>query len=83
LNTKQFQNFYQAWILYRSETIRRLKEANSPLLETSQSELSKKIAEQWKNETPEMKKWFERDAEIKKLEHARLHPGENIFFDLY
>jgi len=42
---------------------------------TSQSELSKKIAEQWKNETPEMKKWFERDAEIKKLEHARLHPG--------
>ncbi|KAH8923608.1 hypothetical protein BT69DRAFT_1281298 [Atractiella rhizophila] len=64
-----------AWILYRSDTIAELKRVRSPDLNRGQGELSKMIAQQWKNESDAVRKWYEQQAELKKLEHREQNPG--------
>lgn len=58
------------WILYRADKAREL--VNSKL---TQAEVSRLIAQMWRNETPEVRAHYERLAEIKKEEHRRRYPG--------
>lgn len=62
-----------AWILYRSFQIKRLKE-NSPL-KSPQSDISKQVALMWKDAAPEVRKEFEELAEVKKAEHQAMYPS--------
>lgn len=62
------------WILYRSEQIRLLRsESSGP--RKPQSDISKMIGLMWKDESPEVRKWYDEQAELKKLEHLRMYPG--------
>ncbi|CAH7686194.1 expressed protein [Phakopsora pachyrhizi] len=60
-----------SWILYRSDKIVEMKSLNLGL---AQSVLSKEIAAKWHNETSEVKKEYEKKAEIIKAEHAAKYP---------
>ncbi|EGF99649.1 uncharacterized protein MELLADRAFT_94219 [Melampsora larici-populina 98AG31] len=60
-----------SWILYRSEKILEMKSLDLGL---AQSILSKEIAARWREEPSEVKKMYERKAEIIKAEHAAKHP---------
>lgn len=60
-----------SWILYRSEKISEMKSLDLGL---AQSILSKEIAARWREEPSEVKKMYERRAEIIKAEHAAKHP---------
>ncbi|KAH9812119.1 hypothetical protein DFH28DRAFT_1130377 [Melampsora americana] len=60
-----------SWILYRSEKILEMKSMDLGL---AQSILSKEIAARWREEPSEVKKLYERKAEIIKAEHAAKHP---------
>ena len=63
-----------AWILYRSDKLAEVKEAKATV-KTPQAELSKMIAERWRAETPEVKRKYDLQAQLKKQEHDALYPG--------
>lgn len=62
-----------AFILYRSEQIKILKEGGAP--KKPQSDISKLIGGMWRSESVEVRRWFEHQAELKKLEHAETFPS--------
>ncbi|KAH8926201.1 hypothetical protein BT69DRAFT_1201680, partial [Atractiella rhizophila] len=57
-----------AWIIYRSEKLKELKP------QAPQAELSKALGEMWRNEPPEVKKEYERKAEVEKAQHNKAFP---------
>ncbi|KAK4703420.1 hypothetical protein P7C70_g2799, partial [Phenoliferia sp. Uapishka_3] len=63
-----------AWILFRSQTIRNLKQSSEPV-KMSQSDISKHIGEMWRGESTEVRQWYEKQADLKKEEHKRMYPG--------
>lgn len=63
-----------AWILFRAHRSRERKAQGEE--RTTQGELSKLLALEWKNCAPEIRKRFEDEAKEKKAEHTRLYPGE-------
>ncbi|KAM0756316.1 hypothetical protein T439DRAFT_278173, partial [Meredithblackwellia eburnea MCA 4105] len=63
-----------AWILYRSEQIRALK-SDKELSKKPQSDISKLIGHMWREESDEVKRWYESEAELRKLEHRIKYPG--------
>lgn len=64
-----------AWILYRSDKILEVK-AHAEI-RTPQAELSKLIAERWRNESPEVKQRYELQAKMRKQEHDSQNPGQS------
>lgn len=65
-----------AWILYRSDCIAKLRASlaeGAP--KPTQADLSKQFGEKWRNENPETKAHYERLAEIARDEHAVKYPG--------
>lgn len=62
-----------AWILYRSDKLADAKDSQGQ--RTPQAELSKHIAESWRAEPPEVKRQYERQAELRKLQHEAQYPG--------
>ncbi|KAJ7287362.1 hypothetical protein C8J57DRAFT_1167430 [Mycena rebaudengoi] len=56
-----------AWILYRSDKSKELGRK-------AQSDVSKEISALWKNERADIRAWYEKRAEEKKLEHQRMYP---------
>ncbi|KAI5476426.1 hypothetical protein MNV49_007739 [Pseudohyphozyma bogoriensis] len=64
-----------AFICYRADKIRQFREEQDPRVQGArQSEISKLIGGMWRNETAEVRKEYEQQAAIKKLEHAELYP---------
>lgn len=65
-----------AWILYRSDCIQKLR-ANTVegAPRPTQADLSKQFGEKWRNEDPEVKARYERLAEIARDDHAIKYPG--------
>jgi hypothetical protein len=64
-----------AWILYRSAKMKVLKEPHtSGQPRRTQADISKLIAEMWKNETPEMRQYYEAMSDMKKAEHLAQYP---------
>ena len=63
-----------AWILYRSDKMKELR-APPGAPKKPQSEISKTIAEMWRNESDEMRRYYEHLSEIKKAEHQAEFPG--------
>ncbi|KAG9316210.1 hypothetical protein JVU11DRAFT_2237 [Chiua virens] len=61
-----------SWILYRQEHCKNFSRNNPGV---PQSDVSKLIAQQWKNEKPEIRREWERKAEEEKLRHALKYPG--------
>ncbi|KAI5123847.1 hypothetical protein M0805_005666 [Coniferiporia weirii] len=64
-----------AWILYRQWALSRLLDANPELKGTPQSQLSKRLAEQWKDESSDVRQHFEHMANVSKEQHALEHPN--------
>ncbi|EPT02597.1 hypothetical protein FOMPIDRAFT_140591, partial [Fomitopsis schrenkii] len=65
-----------AWILYRIDKLRELAERRDPTApKRLQPEISKEISELWKAEDPEVKREYERIADIKKQEHQMQYPN--------
>ncbi|KAG8840078.1 hypothetical protein FRC20_005805, partial [Serendipita sp. 405] len=64
-----------AWILYRSHKMKDLTPSEPGLPRRPQADISKQIAEMWKNETPEIRQHYERLSDLKKAEHLALYPG--------
>ncbi|KAI5480876.1 hypothetical protein MNV49_006685 [Pseudohyphozyma bogoriensis] len=64
-----------AWILYRSEKIKLMKEENSAPSKIRQSQYSQLIGHMWRNETPEVRARFEKLAEESKIAHALKYPN--------
>ncbi|THH08083.1 hypothetical protein EW145_g2941 [Phellinidium pouzarii] len=64
-----------AWILYRQWALSKLLEAEPELKGTPQSQLSKRLGNQWKNESDTIRLHFEQKANIIKERHAIEHPG--------
>ena len=62
-----------AWILYRSDRVREMPPPFPGQVRT-QSDVSKAISAQWRNESEATRAEYERRAEIKKAEHHRLYP---------
>ncbi|KAG6908918.1 hypothetical protein DXG01_002799 [Tephrocybe rancida] len=62
-----------AFILYRSHTRKHLPPP-APGIKLQENEFSKQAAQLWKNENPEVKKDFQRQAVLAKIEHKALHP---------
>ncbi|KAM0752886.1 hypothetical protein T439DRAFT_378649 [Meredithblackwellia eburnea MCA 4105] len=62
-----------AWILYRSEQIRALK-SDKELSKKPQSDISKLIGHMWREESDEVKRWYETEAELRKREHKIKYP---------
>ena len=60
-----------AWILYRSKKFALIRETNERL---SQAAVSKRISIMWRNETEQIRRQFEREAEEKKAEHQERYP---------
>lgn len=64
-----------AWILYRSAKMKVLKEPQtSGQPRRTQADISKLIAEMWKNETPEVRQYYEAMSDMKKAEHLAQYP---------
>ncbi|KAK4702280.1 hypothetical protein P7C70_g3944, partial [Phenoliferia sp. Uapishka_3] len=62
-----------AWILYRSQSIQKLKE--DPAFEKMrQPDISKIVGRLWREETDEVKQWYQHKAECKKAEHKNMYP---------
>ncbi|KAK4052413.1 hypothetical protein OIV83_002215 [Microbotryomycetes sp. JL201] len=62
-----------AWILYRSAQIQRLK-ADAVVSKKPQAEISKLIGFMWRDESNATKLYYEDLAAVKKAEHQRLYP---------
>ena len=60
-----------AWILYRSHQFKQIRATNERI---SQSTVSKLISDMWRNETEDVKRHFEQEAEKKKAQHQALYP---------
>jgi hypothetical protein len=64
-----------AWILYRSAKMKVLKEPQtSGQPRRTQADISKLIAEMWKNETPGVRQYYEAMSDMKKAEHLAQYP---------
>ncbi|KAL5485065.1 hypothetical protein ACEPAI_7707 [Sanghuangporus weigelae] len=63
-----------AWILYRAWALNDLLERQPELKGTPQSQLSKILGTQWANESPEIRKHFEHQANLSKERHAQEFP---------
>ncbi|EJD03148.1 uncharacterized protein FOMMEDRAFT_47847, partial [Fomitiporia mediterranea MF3/22] len=63
-----------AWILYRAWALSGLLERQPELKGTPQSQLSKILGTQWANESPEVRKHFEHQANLNKERHAQEFP---------
>lgn len=63
-----------AWILYRSDQLRIIKQ-DPVISKKPQADISKLIGALWREEKPEVKLWYEQQADIKKSEHLKQHPG--------
>ncbi|KAG8799115.1 hypothetical protein FRC17_007222, partial [Serendipita sp. 399] len=64
-----------AWILYRSHKMKDLTPTEPGAPRRPQADISKLIAEMWKNETPEVRQRYEQLSDMKKAEHLALYPG--------
>ncbi|GAA5882196.1 hypothetical protein JCM1840_000745 [Sporobolomyces johnsonii] len=62
-----------AWLLFRIAQLRQIQD-NNPGMRRSQGEMSKIIAEMWRNADPETKREYEGLAKQRKLEHQRAYP---------
>ncbi|KAL5528289.1 hypothetical protein ACEPAF_7425 [Sanghuangporus sanghuang] len=63
-----------AWILYRAWALNDLLERQPELKGTPQSQLSKILGTQWANESPDIRKHFEHQANLNKERHAQEFP---------
>jgi len=63
-----------AWILYRSHKMKNLKPTEPSAPRRTQADISKLIAEMWKNETEEVKKYYETLSDLAKVEHHAQYP---------
>lgn len=59
-----------AWILYRSYHSSQVCQGER----LSQANISKRISEMWRNETEEVRRHFEQEAEAEKARHQELYP---------
>ncbi|BGP36841.1 hypothetical protein JCM10449v2_000743 [Rhodotorula kratochvilovae] len=62
-----------AWICYRSARVHELK-ASSEYAKLPQADISKIIGQLWRDETPEIRRHYELEAERKKAEHKEKYP---------
>ncbi|KAF8547272.1 hypothetical protein OG21DRAFT_1490375 [Imleria badia] len=60
-----------AWIIYRSYHFSLIRQETGRM---SQANVSKRISEMWRNETEEVKRHFEQEAEAEKARHQELYP---------
>lgn len=67
-----------AWILYRSDQLRIIRQ-DPVISKKPQADISKLIGALWREEKAEVKLWYEQQADIKKTEHLKAHPGKSIF----
>jgi hypothetical protein len=63
-----------AWILYRSDKMKFLKPPEPSAPRRTQADISKLIAGMWKNETEEVKKYYETLSDLAKAEHHAQYP---------
>ncbi|KAI0730210.1 high mobility group box domain-containing protein, partial [Fomitopsis betulina] len=64
-----------AWILYRSDKLRELAGRRNPdAPKRVQADISKEVSEMWRAEDPDVKREYERIADIKKQEHQIQYP---------
>lgn len=63
-----------AWILYRAWALSGLLEKQPELKGKPQSQISKLLGQQWANETPDVRKHFEHQANLQKERHAQEYP---------
>ena len=63
-----------AWILYRSDKMKILKPTEPSAPRRTQADISKLIAEMWRNETEEVKKYYETLSDLAKAEHHAQYP---------
>lgn len=71
-----------AWILYRSDQLQILK--SDPIISAKpQADISKLIGALWRSEKTAVKEWYEKQSQVKKNEHSRLHPGKSVRFPEY
>ena len=63
-----------AWILYRSDKMKILKPTEPSAPRRTQADVSKLIAEMWRNETEEVKKYYETLSDLAKAEHHAQYP---------
>ncbi|GAA6051272.1 hypothetical protein JCM3770_006789 [Rhodotorula araucariae] len=62
-----------AWICYRSARVHELK-ASVEYAKLPQADISKVIGQLWREETPEVRRHYELEAEKKKAEHKEKYP---------
>ncbi|GAA5947101.1 hypothetical protein JCM3765_002157 [Sporobolomyces pararoseus] len=62
-----------AWICYRSARVHELKNTVQ-YSKMPQASISKLVGELWRAESPEVKKKYEQEAKVKKLEHQAKYP---------
>ena len=63
-----------AWILYRSDKMKVLKPTEPSAPRRTQADISKLIAEMWKNETEDVKRSYETLSDLAKAEHHAHYP---------
>ncbi|KAI0371096.1 HMG-box, partial [Pilatotrama ljubarskyi] len=63
-----------AWILYRTDRLKRLREDNDGP-PRKQADISKLLGVLWAQEPDEVKRQYEKAAEIAKAKHAEKYPG--------
>ena len=63
-----------AWILYRAWALNGLLEKQPELRGKPQSQISKLLGQQWANETAEVRRHFEHEANLQKERHAQEYP---------
>jgi len=63
-----------AWILYRSDKMKFLTPPEPSAPRRTQADISKLIAGMWKNETEEVKKYYETLSDLAKAEHHAHYP---------
>ncbi|KIY66214.1 putative HMG box protein, partial [Cylindrobasidium torrendii FP15055 ss-10] len=60
-----------AWIIFRQEESNKMPKGPGAL---PQSQISQIVGAKWRNASPDVKAYYERLADEKKLEHAALYP---------
>ncbi|KPV78572.1 uncharacterized protein RHOBADRAFT_9744, partial [Rhodotorula graminis WP1] len=63
-----------AWILYRSARTHEFK-AREGCPAVPQADISKVIGQLWRDETPEVRRFWEGEAQRAKARHRQLYPG--------
>lgn len=64
-----------AWILYRSDKLKEIPAPAAGEPRRPQAEISRMVSDMWKNESPEVRAYYEQQSEIKKAEHQAKFPG--------